>query len=207
MRIAVFGGTFNPPHLGHVGLARAVVDGKLADKVLFVPAYRPPHKPGNPEIEEFSHRTAMLELALRGMNWAEISTLEGERPELPSYTVDTMRRLEAERPGDELLLLIGEDSLAQLHTWREAECLAERWRMLSYPRLNAERASLEGLRAHWPVKTAERLWASRVDLPIFDLSSTRIRELFRDGADVTAMTGAAVAGYMEENSLYQWKKC
>jgi nicotinate-nucleotide adenylyltransferase len=116
MKVGVFGGSFDPIHRGHVEPVEAARRALGLDRVLFLPTARPPHKPDRRFAPALA-RYAMAELALLEREGLEVSTLEltGERP---AYTVETLERLRAESPGDELWLLVGSDSLAQLHTWR-----------------------------------------------------------------------------------------
>ncbi|MEO6462930.1 MAG: nicotinate-nucleotide adenylyltransferase [Candidatus Eisenbacteria bacterium] len=117
-RIGVFGGTFDPPHLGHLLLAEAARDRLALDRVLFVPARIPPHKRGR-RVTPPAIRLALLRAALAGTGFS-VSTLELDRPG-PSYTVDTLERLGARHPRARFWLLVGADSLAELPTWRDPE--------------------------------------------------------------------------------------
>lgn len=117
-RIGVFGGTFDPPHLGHLLLAEAARDRLALDKVLFVPARVPPHKRAR-RVTPAATRLALLRAALAGTGFS-VSTLELDRPG-PSYTVDTLERLGARHPRARFWLLVGADSLAELPTWRDPE--------------------------------------------------------------------------------------
>ena len=203
MRIAVFGGTFNPPHLGHTNLAKAVVSRGLVDKILFIPAYMPPHKL-DWDMVGFDDRLNMLKLAAGALMQAEVSDIESRRPDEPSYTVVTLELLQQLNPEDELVLLIGEDSLQQLHTWSRAVELAEKWEIMTYPRPPLS-VSLEDLRRDWPEALADKLYSSKVELPLYEVSSTEIRHALKHGLDVGGMLDEEVMKYIEEKSLYQWK--
>jgi len=117
-RIGVFGGTFDPPHLGHLLLAEAARDRLALDRVLFVPASVPPHKRAR-AVTPAATRLVLLRAALAGTGFS-ISTLELHRPG-PSYTVDTLERLGRRHPRARLWLLVGADSLKDLPTWRDPE--------------------------------------------------------------------------------------
>ena len=121
MRLGLFGGSFDPIHLGHVEAARAARAELGLDRVLFLPTARPPHKPERRFAPALA-RYAMVELALLDDAELRVSDLE-LAVEREVYAIDTVERLRAERPGDELVLLVGADSLAVLDTWR-------RWREL-----------------------------------------------------------------------------
>lgn len=116
MKVGVFGGSFDPIHRGHVAGAESARRALGLDRVLFLPTARPPHKPDRRFAPPLA-RYAMAELALLDHVGLEVSSLEltGDGP---AYTIETLERLRADRPGDEIWLLVGSDSLAQLHTWR-----------------------------------------------------------------------------------------
>lgn len=200
-RAAVFGGTFDPPHQGHVRLAAAVLERRRADKVIFVPAASPPHKPGTP-ITAFHHRLAMLELALEGFEGKIVSDLEFRRFPEPSYTIVTMRALARLYPDFELALLIGGDSLRSLHTWREAEALARDFAVISYPRPGESPRPGE-LLAHWPPDLAAKLEASLLEAPTFDISATSLRDALRARRDTGGRLAPKVLDYIEINGLYR----
>src|SRR3712207_5576514 len=117
MRIGVFGGTFDPVHLGHLILAEQCREQAQLDQVWFIPAARPPHKQDRP-LTPFAQRLEMLALALAGHPAFRADDLEKDRPG-PSYTVDTLEEVRRRQPGQELELLIGSDCLPDLPRWRE----------------------------------------------------------------------------------------
>jgi len=202
MRIAVFGGSFNPPHNGHRNLVEEIHRHGLAEKVILIPAFRPPHKPNTP-LADYEHRVAMTKLAFAGLPWVEVNELESRRPEKLSYTFDTMVQLESEYPNDELLLLIGADSLANLHSWYQAEELAERWQVISYPR-PGDNPTLADLQYNWPPHLAERLAAGlNKSLPEAAVSSTAIRHALHFGVANGLALPAEVAEYIRKNQLYR----
>lgn len=201
MRTAVFGGSFNPPHEAHLQLVDAIWGNGYADSVLLIPAFRPPHKPESP-LADYRHRLAMTRLAVADRSWAEVSDIESRRPELPSYTFDTMVSLEQLYPDTELCLLIGSDSLLQLHTWYRADDLVRRWQVLSYPRPGNIPDANE-LRRHWPEEVAKMLAATLLPLPKHDLSSTELRRILAQGQGIAGMTPLPVAEYITKNQLYR----
>lgn len=117
MRIGVFGGTFDPIHVGHLISAEQCREQAELDEVWFVPAARPPHKLDR-QTRSFHHRAEMLSLAVAGNAAFRVSDVEKDRPG-PSFTVDTLEQLGRERPGDVFVLLVGSDLLPDLPTWRE----------------------------------------------------------------------------------------
>jgi nicotinate-nucleotide adenylyltransferase len=119
LRLAIFGGTFDPIHEAHLALARQAAERFHLDRVLFVPASRPPHKSGVTHAE-YEHRLRMTELACQNDTRFEVSRLEESTPR--SYSIDTIEKVRGSlMPGDELFFLIGADAFAEIHTWH-------RWR-------------------------------------------------------------------------------
>src|SRR5581483_2585790 len=132
MRIGVFGGTFDPVHLGHLIVAEQCREQGQLDEVLFIPAARPPHKLDRP-LTPFTQRVEMLQLTLAGNPAFRRDEVDKNRPG-PSYTVDTLEDLHRRDPGAELFLIIGADCLPDLPTWREPSRIAERAGFLVVPR-------------------------------------------------------------------------
>ena len=199
---AVFGGTFDPVHLGHTGLAEYLLKTGRVSRVVFLPAPHPPHKPGS-EPAPFADRAAMLRAAIAGHAGMSVSELEAERSG-PSYTVDTLDILKKRYPAEHFVWVIGSDSLNQLHLWYEAERLVRENRFLTYPRPNAE-ADLDLLKSVWPPELFEKLRDSIVpDAPEFDPSSTAVRtRLSEQGADACRdLLPGAVLNYIEDHKLY-----
>lgn len=118
MRVGVLGGTFDPPHRGHLDLARSALRLLKLNLILVVPARRSPFKGARPTVDR--HRLAMLRLAFRGMEGVRISPMELKRP-APSYTVDTLKALKRRWPKAELFLLVGEDAAKDLPKWKQAK--------------------------------------------------------------------------------------
>ncbi|MFZ2654719.1 MAG: nicotinate (nicotinamide) nucleotide adenylyltransferase [Victivallales bacterium] len=198
--IAIFGGTFDPPHDGHVQIARKVLESEKAGKVIFVPAFHPPHKPGFP-VTDFRHRLNMLELATSGNKRFEVSDLESRRKG-PSFTFDTLDEFEKLFPGTEIKLLLGSDSLCQFHTWYKAKEMLDRWRLIVYPR-NGQMPSPGDLNAKWGMEVAEELVGYILPMPFFDLSSTGIRKKIAGGEDIGGLVDKRVCKYIIENGIYK----
>ena len=171
---AFFGGSFDPPHNGHLGVAKGALDSGLCSRVVWVPAWSQPHKQDK-KAAPFHHRLAMVELLISGVNGMAASDLEERIKLQPSYTFEVLKHFAGELPGDEsAALLIGADSLLALHTWFNAEELAEKYVILTYPRPGKE-ISLEALLPHWSEKTAEKLLSGVINGAFFEISSTGIR--------------------------------
>jgi len=203
-RCVVFGGSFDPPHIGHTRLPEMVRQAIGADRVLYIPCGRQPMKLGVKQAGGH-HRLAMLKLALAGVANAEVLTDELERAAKepgPTYTVDTLEELK-ERMGDgvEFRLLIGGDQLRQFDRWREPERIIELAKPVVMVRLPDTRESL--LRS-LPVGYSKQEWEGRlIDVPQLDVGSTQVRGLVRQGGSIQGMVLPAVAEYIREHGLYR----
>ena len=201
MRIGVYGGSFDPVHLGHLVLAEQCRDQAKLDRVLFVPAARPPHKQQQ-TLAPFDKRVEMLALAVAGQPAFQIDELEKDRPG-PSYTVETLATLRDRQPGDELHLIVGTDTLADLPQWYE-------------PRRILELATLLAVeRADWPVYTGQQLRESlrlpddfplryqAVQAPLITIASRDIRRRLAEGRSVRYQIPRAVEAYIADKGLYR----
>lgn len=199
---AVFGGTFDPVHSGHVGLADYLLKTGRAARVVFLPAPHPPHKTGD-KSAPFADRAAMLGLAIAGHPGMSVSGMEAER-QGPSYTVETLDILKRLYPEEKFVWVIGSDSLNQLHLWYDAERLVRENGFLVYPRPGAE-ADTDLLRSVWPKELSDKLCASvLIGAPEFETSSTEVRKrLSEQGADSCRdMIPAPVLDYIKKHNLY-----
>jgi nicotinate-nucleotide adenylyltransferase len=194
VNLAIYGGTFDPVHRGHLEVARAAADHYSLDRVLFIPAGHPPHRPRSPGAT-FEHRYRMVEIACQADPRFAVSRLEapdGERG--VHYSIDTLHRVRAElAPGARLLFIIGTDAFAEIrswHRWNEILSLVE-FIVVSRPgrELDSNEAP-EGSRVHW-LRT--------VNVPI---SSTQIRSHLARGESVDAWLAPGVADYIRANGLY-----
>jgi nicotinate-nucleotide adenylyltransferase len=198
-RIGVLGGTFDPPHVGHLWLATLAADAIGLDRVLFMPAAQPPHK-GGQLVTRATDRLLMTRLAIAGNPVFELCTIEMERPG-PSYTIDSIIELENLYGADaRLVLLMAADSLAQIDTWREPDRLLERVEWAVGPRPGSplpERSSLEA-------RFGEL--ASRIHLltgPSLDLSSSEIRRRVAAGHAIRYLVPRGVEELITERGLYR----
>jgi nicotinate-nucleotide adenylyltransferase len=180
MRLGIFGGTFDPPHIGHRAAAAAAAAAMRLDRVLFMPAGCPPQKQAHACAE---HRYRMTVLATEGQAGFEVSRLELDRPG-PSYTVDTLRALQ----GPELFFICGADAIADLPSWHA-------WQEL--PRL-AHFVGVSRPGASWP----EVPHATYVAMAEVDVSSTAIRERVAAGLPIDGLVAPAVATYIHDHRLY-----
>ncbi len=202
MKKVFYGGTFDPPHSGHIRLGRAVLENGYADEILYVPAWHPPHK-RNGGIAPFEDRLAMLKIAISGEPGFSVSEIERERGGI-SFTIETLRLLAERFPEDEILLLIGSDSLLQLHLWHCARELVAEFGVLCYPR-PGDPVTMERLLAGgWSRKEAETLRSSVMEnLPQFNVSSTAVRERLRRGEDPGDQLNRNVWNYIKTRRLYE----
>jgi len=191
MKIGVFGGTFDPPHLAHIAIAEKARDGVQLDRVLFLPAPRPPHKTDH-VLTEYRHRVDMLRRAIRGHSGFELSEIE-TRFEGPSYTTQTLDFLAKENKNAEWFLIIGADSLRDLHTWRDPKRLCRQAKFIVYPRAGCDLSHVD------PLFLANM---ELLDVPHLDLSSTHVRDQAREGRDICDIVPDAVAQYIKANHLY-----
>ena len=195
MRLGLLGGTFNPPHIGHLVSAHQALSQLELDRVLLVPVHEPPHKgvEADPGVE---HRVALCRCAVEGEERLEVSLLDAEVPG-PSYTVDTLRRLHERCPGDDLTFIVGGDMALSLPSWREPEAILELAELGVAEREGVRRADI-----------AERLaglGTDRVrffDMPRLDISSSLIRRLVAAGRPIRYLVPDGVAAYIEEAGLY-----
>jgi len=190
-RIGLFGGTFDPPHNAHVALASLALDELGLDELRWIPAGQPWQKAR--QITPAAQREAMVRLAMASEPRFMIERCEIKR-QGPSFTLDTVRELQAARPGAEWFLIIGQDQYANLHTWRD-------WREL-LARVTLAVANRPGvaIEPHADVKAAaQRI----VPLPMQDIASTDIRARVAAGQDITALVPAGVARYIEAHHLYR----
>lgn len=190
-RTGVFGGTFDPPHLGHLVVAQDLLDALRLDRLLMIPAARPPHKQDvEPAPAELRYR--MVEAAVGGHPRIEASRLELDR-EGPSYTVDTLRALGAGGAGDELFLAIGVDQLRAFRAWRAPDEIARIARIVVMARDGVE----PGAVGPDPGVPYETVRVTRVDV-----SSTEIRERIREGRSVRYRVPEAVREIIQSERLY-----
>ena len=186
MAIGVFGGTFNPPHLGHLRLARAFADRFALTRVLVIPTFVPPHKQ-TPDLADAETRVRMCRL-LFGEAPFEVSTMEIDRGGR-SYTVETLERLHAQYPNEQLVLLVGSDMLETFDTWYRAADIRKLCTICAAVRENGRQLDANGA-------------VLLADFDPIEISSTAVRERVRLGQDVTDVVGEAVAACIADNGLY-----
>jgi len=190
VRIGIFGGTFDPPHIGHLIAAQDAREALQLDRVLFVPAGQPPHKSQRP-ISDGAVRRAMLEAALEDDPGFEVCLIELERTGA-SYTVDTLRQLLQERPGDSFFLLVGADQVRDFQTWHEPEEIVRLVTVVPLARAGVDTFPALESRLHAPVRVTR-----------IDVSATDIRERVRTGKTIRYLVLPAVEQLIRQRGLYR----
>jgi nicotinate-nucleotide adenylyltransferase len=201
MRIGVFGGSFDPVHLGHLRLAACCWRQARLDRVEFMPTAQQPLKPWGPVASE-ADRVAMLRLAVADWPAFCVSTIEIERGGV-SYSVDTLRTLHEMNPAAELFFLMGADALAEFPEWREPAAICELATPMVVRRAGAPEPDFEVLR---PIASEPRLAeirAAQVEMPPTPISSSGIRAMIVAGGDWQKMVPPAVGEYIETQGLYR----
>ena len=186
----MFGGSFDPIHIGHTALAEAVLRENLADEVWFMVSPLNPHKQGQGLTPEDT-RLAMVQLAIGDEARFKASDFEFSLPR-PSYTLNTLRALEEAYPQRQFLLLIGADNWAKFDRWYCGDKIIEHYPIIVYPRENQQQPTLpRGVT--WLLS------------PLCDVSSTQVRRMAARGEDFSAFVAPAVARYIMSNNLYKDK--
>lgn len=198
MRVGILGGTFNPPHVGHLVMAQEAHAQLGLDRVVLMPVHTPPHK-------ELQHdpgpavRAELCRLAVAGDGRLAVSTREIDRPG-PSYTVQTLRAIAAEHPEDTLVFIVGGDMAQSLPTWREPE---ELLRLATLAVAEREGVRREDIRARLRPLDPHGERVRFFDMPRLDLSSSDVRRRVAAGRPVRYLVPEAVAEYVDTHGLYR----
>lgn len=196
--VGIMGGTFDPIHFGHLAAAEGALHLIGLDRVLFMPNRQPPHKPGRP-ISPVEHRCAMVRLAIAGNPRFEYSDLELRR-EGPSYTVDTIRAVQAEHPDWRTGFIVGMDSLIDIRTWHDYATLLTLTDLIVVGRPGSRTADRDAvLAALGPVLTAR---IRIVETPGVSVSASELRRLAAEGYPLRYLVPDSVAKYIREQRLY-----
>ena len=206
--LGVFGGTFDPIHVAHLAVAQEALETLGLERVLFVPAGRPPHKPGQP-ITSGAHRLAMVELAIAGNDRFAVDRLELDR-EGPSYTVDTLEALGGTRealgavaghgaPSD-LTLILSAEAFLGLPTWNEPRRVLDLARVAVAPRDGYEGADARFVAEHFPDQVERVVF---LDGPRLRLSASELRDRAAAGRSLRYLVLDAVAAYIDDHALYR----
>jgi nicotinate-nucleotide adenylyltransferase len=201
-KIALFGGTFDPIHLGHAKVASAAAQLLRAEKVILIPAKRSPLK-GFLPIADDGDRLKMITLAIRNNDTLAVSDCELRRP-APSYTLDTVRQFQSEHgPETSIYWLLGADSVEDLVYWHKVDELIDACNVAVMYRGGYEPPIFDKLVPLWGLDRVRKLQANVIETPSIDISSTRIRERLAAGEDVSDMLHPDVAAYIRARGLYR----
>jgi nicotinate-nucleotide adenylyltransferase len=195
-RIGILGGTFDPPHIGHLVLADCAIQSLALDDLLFVPAADPPHKRST--RVSIRHRLPMLECALALDPRFQLSRVDVDRPG-PHYTVDMVGILQAQAPDAELFFVMGSDSLRDLNTWHKPQALIDAVRLAVMRRPEAD----VPLSIHATLLPNLEERVVLIDAPRLEVSSTEIVERLRAGKSVRFLVPDPVLDYIETHQVYR----
>ncbi len=196
MRLGLFGGTFDPIHLGHLILAEQCRESCALDRVWFVVAGEPPHKRG--DRTPVAHRLEMARIAVAGHAAFAVSEIEANRPG-PHYSVETLDAVRRERPEDELFFLIGADTLNDLPNWREPARIARMATIVVVNRPDIE----ESDPASFPSFTPDSHPIRAVTIPPIGIASTDLRRRVREGKTIRYLLPRGVEAYIDAQGLYR----
>ena len=190
MKLGIFGGTFDPPHVGHIVAACHAGWAAALDEVWMVVARSPWQKEGTRPITAPAVRLRLVQAAIVGIDGLAVSDIELER-DGPTYTIDTVQQIQVERPGTEVFLIVGADAAAGLDTWHRADELRDMAEVVVVNRPGHER---DGVPPGWT-------WRS-VEIPGLDISGTDLRRRAAAGEPIDGLTPAAVAVMIMREQLY-----
>lgn len=191
MKICLFGGTFDPPHIGHLLIAQTICEAESFDKILFIPVNIPPHKSVNTLLED---RLNMLEIAIDDNPNFEISDIEIKRGGV-SYTIDTIRTIKKQYniSSNKISYLIGSDSLLNFHNWKDPEKILEECQIIVAIRPGFRPSDIPAWILH-KIQFA--------NIPRFEISSTNIRSRWVEGKTIRYLVTLPVWEYINKNKIY-----
>lgn len=198
IKIAMFGGSFNPVHLGHTGLVERMIQRYDLDKVYIVPTFNTPLKDNTPMLSP-EHRYNMCSLAFSHIENSVVTDIEIKR-EGKSYTVDTLKQLRNIHPDCELYLIIGADSFIQLPLWHDCDTIFSISTILTISRGEYDASVLNSKKAEY--ESLYNAQISIVEEPIAQVSSTQIRNAISNGDDYKHLLCEKVSDYIKVNGLY-----
>ena len=203
-KIILFGGTFDPIHLGHIKVAASAVKYIDADKMIFIPAKRSPLKGYLPSAGDID-RLKMITLAIANQNKYEVSDWELNMS-APSYTLNTVRHFQTKFGSDTVLYwLVGADSINDLIYWHGITELIDECNIAMMYRADCERPDFTKFEQLWGKDRVEKLQRNIVPTPLINISSTEVRKRLNTGGDVTQLLDKAVLSYIREHNLYEDK--
>jgi nicotinate-nucleotide adenylyltransferase len=188
-RIGIFGGTFDPPHRGHIAIAEKAMKQFLLNKIYFVPAYLPPHKL-NRNFVTAKQRLSMARLAVKGHKNFRVSTVELERRGI-SYTIDTLKAFRHRFPDADLVLIIGADNLEQFQLWKSPQKILQLAALAVYKRRGYNRSLKNKDIPFQPIKGR-----------LYRISSTEVRKKLGNKSSVSKLLPEPIERYIKRHSLY-----
>jgi len=194
VKLCLFGGTFDPPHNAHFIIAEAIRESLDLNKIVFIPAYNPPHKFDSKPVTAVEHRTAMLKLCIDDVPQFEFSDIELKRGGV-SYTIDTIREIKQNLgiKSQDLHFLIGSDSLAQFKSWRQWGDILKESRVVVARRPRFEKTDID----------ADLIdQVTFLNLPRMEISSTEIRDRFYSDRMTRFYVPAVISDYIKKHKLY-----
>ena len=187
IRTALFGGTFDPLHNGHLTIAKSVLEQGLADEVWLLVTPCNPWKKDNDLLDD-NLRLEMAVNAVEGIEGLTVSDYEMHLPK-PSYTANTLRHISADYPNHKFILTIGADNWTKFSNWRDSDFILENYPIIVYPR---QGCNITGITPK----------ATVLDCPLVNISSTEIRNLVKQGAPIDHLVPPSVAHTIAEKTLY-----
>lgn len=201
MRIGILGGSFDPPHIGHLWIAEAVRETLKLDEIRWIPAAISPLKPGGP-VASNEQRRQMVALAISGCSEYLVDDRELNRGDV-SFTVDTLQSLTTEFPTAEFFLIMGSDSLASIQQWHQPERLLELATLVVLQRGAEDDIDFNVLSGLASKTQIERIREAQVSMPLIELSSSEIRARLRNGQSIRFRTCRSVEAYIRAEKLYR----
>jgi len=201
VKIALFGGTFDPIHIGHTTVASAARRALEAAKLIFIPAKRSPLKGFSPRASD-EQRLEMISIAISDQQGFEVSSFELEKP-APSYSIDTIQHFRCVYgPDSEICWLIGADGIKDLAYWYRVEELIDSYTLCTMYRAGFEKPDFRRFEKRWGKQRVEKLERNIIETPLVPVSSTEIRRRLAAGEDVSDMLHPGVLRYIQEHRIY-----
>ncbi|MBN2455240.1 MAG: nicotinate (nicotinamide) nucleotide adenylyltransferase [Sedimentisphaerales bacterium] len=201
-KIALFGGTFDPIHLGHTIVAAKAAEHIGARRVIFIPAKSSPLKDSSPQVSA-QHRLQMVTLAIANINSFEVSDYEVKK-DSPDYTLHTVRHFQVEFGSSaSIFWLAGADSVDDFPNWYKIEELIDECNLCVMFRAGCDAPDFSRFKSLWGAERIKKLQQNTIDTPLVEISSTEIRRRLASGLDVTEMVDRKVCQYITNNGLYR----
>ena len=200
MRTGIFGGAFDPVHLGHLILAERCREEAGLDQVWFLPSYRPPHKTDR-ELTRFELRVDMVTLATTGQTAFQVEPIEKELPP-PSYTAETLAELHRRHPADEFFLILGADSVADLPQWYEPRRVIAQAGLIAVPRPGSPMWTAHRLEEALGLSESE-IRLQTIACPLIEIASRELRQRVAAGKSIRFLVPRAVEEFIRERGLYR----